>query len=252
MNRRRTEILNATASSGEVTVAELAKRFGVTAMTIRRDLDDLAGAGKVVRTHGGAMLSRRSVVEFEFSQKGQLHIEEKRAIGECITSDLIKDGNTVILDTGTTTLEVARNLVATPKRLTVLTTSLAIASILYSYETIEVVLLGGTMRRQSPDLSGALTEENLKRFKVDVAVLGADAVSRDGAYTDDIGVARCSRAIIESAKIRVLAVDASKFDARALFKYADWKDIQNVVTVKAARAKAGKWLDRSVDRVKYI
>ena len=75
MNRRRTEILNATASSGEVTVAELAKRFGVTAMTIRRDLDDLAGAGKVVRTHGGAMLSRRSVVEFEFSQKGQLHIE---------------------------------------------------------------------------------------------------------------------------------------------------------------------------------
>ena len=122
-------------------------------------------------------------VEFAFLDRTQERTAEKQAIARYLAT-VIQPGMTVVLDTGTTTLEVARAIAGIP-RLRVLTSSLAIASALYAYDNIELVLLGGTVRHHSPDLSGPLTEENMRQFHTEVAILGADAVTPDGLYTSE-------------------------------------------------------------------
>ena len=250
MNARQAEILDRLKRHGEVSVRALARRFAVTAMTIRRDLDGLDAEGRLVRTHGGAIRSRAGIVEFAIAEKSRRRAAEKRAIGRAVAA-MLRPGATLLLDTGTTTLEVARALAAT-EGLTVLTTSLAIAAALYPCENIDLVLLGGTMRKNSPDLSGFLTEENLRRFQVHWAVLGADAASKAGVYTTDLAVARCCAAMLACAKRKVLALDSSKFAARALFRYAQWRAFDAVVTDAGAPAAVKRWLRRAVPEFHFV
>jgi len=158
MNPRHQKILDRLHQQGEVAVQELAEAFGVTPMTIRRDLDFLAEQNRLTRTHGGAMRSAPAVIEFAFLERNRERIAEKQAIARNAAA-LVEPGMTLVLDIGTTTLEVARSIASVPD-LTVLTSSLAIASALYGRENINLTLLGGGVRRNSPDLSGPLTEEN--------------------------------------------------------------------------------------------
>ena len=123
---RHTRILELLTTQGEAQVAELALSLGVSDMTIRRDLDALALAGKVLRTHGGAALSGRVVFDFQFMQRTQEQEGAKQHIAK-IAASLIKDGQSILLDSGTTTLAVARAL-KVRKGLTIITTSLPIAS----------------------------------------------------------------------------------------------------------------------------
>ncbi len=249
MNSRQNEILDLLTAHGEVLVQDLADRFDVSVMTIRRDLALLEHEGGLTRTHGGAVLSKAGVIEFAFREQGKQCAAEKRAIAREVAS-LIEPGMSVTLDTGTTTLEVAKALVGM-KDLRVLTSSLAIASTLYACEDIELVLLGGTARRGNPDLSGLLTEENLRRFRVDLAILGTDGSDRDGVFTTDVNVARVNQAMIAGTKQTVLAVDHSKLDKAAFVKYADWSDIDSVVTDAGTPPKVRKWLAKAVKDVTY-
>lgn len=250
MNTRQAEILERLSRAGEVTVGALSERFDVSPMTIRRDLAQLERRGRLVRTHGGAVLSRTGVIEFAFQGKARTHAAEKRAIAREIAAR-IEPGMAVTLDTGTTTLEVARAIAGTAP-LTVLTSSLAIASVLYAREGIELVLLGGVARKGSPDLSGPLTEENLRRFRAHVAVLGADGAGREGVYTTDVGVSRVSRAMIEGADRVLLAVDSSKFETTAFVRYADWSEVDDVVTDAGLRPETRRWLTRAGPRVTAV
>ena len=218
-------------------------------MTVRRDLDALAHEGRLVRTHGGAMLSRPGVVEFAFQARGEVRSAEKRAIA-AEAAALVRAGMSVSLDTGTTTLEVAR-AIAGIGDVRVLTSSLAVASALYAREGVELVLLGGVARKGSPDLQGEITEENLKRFSVDLAFLGADALSEKGLYTTDPAVARVSRAMMESARRRVVVADSSKFDATAFIRYAGWGEVDILITDSGANASARRLLKSSAKRVIY-
>lgn len=249
MNARQQEILRTLTRAGEVSVADLAKRLHVTTMTIRRDLDALERGGNLIRTHGGAVLSSAGIIEFTFLRKGEEHNAEKRAIASIIAG-MASPGMTLTLDTGTTCLEVAR-AVAGIDRLTVLTSSLAIASALYARDNIELVLLGGKARRGNPDLSGWLTEENLRRFRVDMAVLGADGADRDGVYTTDEAVARVSRGMMACAGLSILAADHSKFGKSTFLKYAEWPDFRHVVTDAALPDDARRWLERSGPKITY-
>lgn len=249
MNPRREEIVRLLAAKGAATVASMAKAFEVSGMTIRRDLEALESEGRLVRTHGGAMLVSRSVVEFAFQEKSQRRSAQKRAIAR-EASRFISPGMSVSIDTGTSTLEVAK-AIAGKKDLRVLTPSLAVASALYACEGIELVLLGGAARKGSPDLQGELTEDNVRRFRVHLAVLGADAISPEGLYTTDAAVSRVSRAMIAGARRRVLVADSSKFSELAFVKFADWKDVDIVVTDNQAPTTARRWLKRAVKRVIY-
>jgi DeoR/GlpR family transcriptional regulator of sugar metabolism len=195
------------------------------------------------------MPSRAGIVEFSYRENLNRNAEQKRAIAQ-VVARAVQPGMTVLLDTGSTTLDVARAIAGVP-RLTILTTSLMIAAALHTQENIELILLGGTVRRDSPDLSGPLTEENLARFRVNLAVLGADGVSPDGAFTDSMTVARVSRAIIKAAERAVLTIDGSKFGRAALVRYAEWREFGQVVTDTGVPRSVRKWLNRKGPEVVY-
>jgi DeoR/GlpR family transcriptional regulator of sugar metabolism len=223
-----------------VTVTKLAARFRVTPATVRRDLDELQAAGRLERTHGGAVLSKPGRIEFQLRRREEVMADAKRAIAAA-AAKLVTPGMTVTLDTGTTTLEVARALSGIDN-LRVLTSSLAVAAALHSFEGIRLVLLGGEARHNEPDLFGELTEENLQRFRVDIAFIGADAVAADGVFTNSPEVARVSQAMIRGARRCVLVADSSKFGERAFYRFSGWEKIDTVIT--DAGLKERRWVTR--------
>ena len=235
---------------GETSVGELASGFGVSVATARRDLALLEEAGRLVRTHGGALLSKTGVVEFAFAERSERLAEEKRAIAQRVAS-MVHSGATVALDSGTTTLEVAKAL-AGLDGLTVLTSSLAIASVLYAYETIELVFLGGTARKGSPDLTGWLTEENLKQFHVDFSVVGADGITRDGAYARAVDLARVCRSVLAAGETSILVVDHSKVGRASFSRFASLRQFDHVVTDGGVPRGERKWLERMGRDVSYV
>lgn len=247
--QRRAAILEWLSSEGEVFVLDLAERFGVTPMTIRRDLEALERQNALTRTHGGAIFSKQSVAEFAFLERNRTSIAEKQAIAREAAA-LVEPGMTVVIDTGTTTLEVARVLGGIP-RLQVLTSSLAVASALHTHPNMKIVLLGGNVGKNSPDLSGSLTEDNLRKFRVQLAILGADALDGQGLYTTDLGIARVSEAMIDVADDTLLVADSRKFRRRSFVKFAEWNQVRHLITDGAVSAEDRVWLARRVADVRY-
>lgn len=232
------------AGREEVSVAELAEHFGVTPTTIRRDLDTLAHQGRVTRTHGGAMLAAPAIAAFEFQDRRASRPAAKRTVAAAAAA-LVEPGMTLILDTGTTTLELARRLGGIPE-LTVLTSSLAIASALFAVPDLELIILGGTVNRSSPDLSGPLTVDNLGAFHADLAFIGTDGADADGFYTSSLAIAQVSRAIIGSADRCVLVTDSGKFGTPAFVRIAGWDALDGAIVDDGLAATDRKWLDRAV------
>jgi len=215
---RQTRILAYLNGAGEVDVLALAAEFGVSTMTIRRDLDALASAGRAVRTHGGAALAGRVVFDFQFLRRTEDQAAAKVAIA-AVAAGLVQDGQSVLLDSGTTTLALARAL-RDKRRLTVITTSLPIASELQYCATIELVLLGGMLRRESPDLIGPMTETNLETLRADIAFVGADAVGPDGAvYNRSLAVARMLGRMTAAARQVYVVADHTKLGQTALARF---------------------------------
>lgn len=247
--QRRARILECLSAEGEVFVLDLAERFGVTPMTVRRDLEALEGENALTRTHGGAIFSKQSVAEFAFLERNRTSIRQKQAIAREAAS-LVSPGMTIVIDTGTTTLEVARALSGVAG-LRVLTSSLAVASALHTHPNMEIVLLGGSVGKNSPDLSGALTEDNLRRFRVQLAFLGADALDERGLYTTDLAIARVSEAMIDVAEDTVLVADSRKFQRTSFVKFAEWPQIRRVITDQEVAPAHRAWLKRCVSDVRY-
>lgn len=244
LSPRHEEIRALLAGRREVSVAEMARHFKVTPMTIRRDLDAMSRAGVINRTHGGALLAAPAVAAFEFLDRRSSRPSEKQAVARAAAA-LVRPGMTLLLDTGTTTLELAKLLGGIPK-LTVVTSSLAIASVLFASPDVELVMLGGTVGRHSPDLSGPLTVENLRMFKADTAFVGADAAGRDGIYTSSMAIAQVSKAIISGARRAVLLADSSKFKADAAIRICEWNSLNTAVVDRGLAAENRKWLEKAV------
>lgn len=240
------QILDLLSGKNEMSVGEFAEHFEVTPMTIRRDLDVLEKQGQITRTHGGALLAAPSIVAFSFQSRQQEQMAEKKAIA-LEAAKRVKPGMTVLLDTGTTTLEVAKALSGISE-IKVLTSSLAIASALLSHEGLELVLLGGTVNRNSPDLSGSLTEDNLSTFRADIAFAGTDALDEKGLYTRSQEIARVSRTMLATAKQTVLVADSGKFGETAFVRFAEWKDIDELITDNGLRAEHQSWMKKSVGK----
>jgi len=243
MNSRQQKILDLLREHHEVSVHALSADFGVSAMTVRRDLEQLERARLATRTHGGAISSRSAVIEFAFLARNLERLAEKRAIAREMALR-VRAGTTLVLDTGTTTLEVARELTRTAD-LRVLTTSLAIASVLFAHEQISLTLLGGAVRHDSPDLIGPLTEENLRRFRPDLAIVGADAACEDGLYTATLDIARITGAMIEGARETWLVADSRKFSRRSFVRFASWDRVPHLVTDTGLPPEAREWLAAS-------
>ncbi|MBM3855071.1 MAG: DeoR/GlpR transcriptional regulator, partial [Verrucomicrobia bacterium] len=173
----------------EVSVADLAQQFGASEMTIRRDLNALEARAQIQRTHGGATLTERMILEFDYRARREANQAAKRAIA-AEAYKFVQSGQRLILDTGTTALELAM-LLKGGLKLTVITPSLAVASELQHASAVEVILLGGMLREGNPDLTGPLTEHGLEMFAADLAFQGADGIGVDGSiYNSDLRLAR--------------------------------------------------------------
>lgn len=225
---RRQRLVEMLEQDGERGVEELAATFGVSGMTIRRDLQELAEEGRVIRTHGGAVPAPRISFEFRFLERAEHRAAAKEAIAQA-AAGLVQPGQSVLLDSGTTTLAIARRLRQIP-RLTVVTTSLPIASELFGLDNIELILLGGTLRKDAPDLTGSITQQNLEVLHTDVAFIGADAVATNGTlYTASPELGQILKQMAACAGAAYAVVDSAKIGRRGLMRFGHLRDWQGLI-----------------------
>jgi DeoR/GlpR family transcriptional regulator of sugar metabolism len=226
---RQKQILEFLRSKGECTVQSLAEMHEVSEMTIRRDLQALKNMGLIVRSRGGAMLAESVLFEFAFLQRRYEAREAKFAIAR-VVAGLVAEKSSVILDSGTTTLAVAQQLYA-HRKLVVITTSLPIASVMQRHGNAEILLLGGFLRRDSPDLEGPMTEANLVGLKANLAIIGADGIDAGGtAYTHSLNVSRILARAIEAAEKVYVVADSSKLNRSALTAFGHLRDFDGLIT----------------------
>ena len=226
---RRRAILELVSHEGRVLVKDLAPQFATSQVTIRKDLEVLHSRGLVHRTHGGALpVSMGALLDPSLREKEKLHRKEKQRIGAA-AARLVKEGESVILDSGTTTTAVARVL-REFRNLTVITNAVNIAAELAG-TAIEVILTGGTLRENSFSLVGPLAEETLRRLSADIIFLGVDGFDVNfGLTTPNLLEAKVNRVMVEIAKQVVVVCDSSKFGRRSLSLIAPPSAVQRAIT----------------------
>ena len=221
--------------SASLSISEMSAKLGVSDMTIRRDLADLEKSADVRRTHGGAVVAERMAFEFNYLTRQRANLNEKKAIA-IEARKLVQPGQRLILDTGTTTLQLAALLKDCPD-LTVITPSLAVASELQFSENISVVLLGGVLHRGSPDLTGPVTEHCLELFSADWVFQGAEALGDDGSiYNVDLQLAQVDKLMRKKATKSCLLADSSKIGNTALAKTGTLSDFDVFITNQSAHS----------------
>lgn len=236
---RQAQIRERFAAGPGVSVSELAREFDVSEMTIRRDLAALEAQSHIQRTHGGAVLTQRMMLEFDYRERREHNRPLKQAIAAAARK-LIRPGQRLILDNGTTSLELAA-LLKDGQNLTVITPSLAVASELQHAAGVEVILLGGVIRRGSPDLTGPVTEHCLELFAADYAFQGADGIGADGSiYNSDLRLAAVDKIMRRVAGKSVVLADHTKVGTTALACSGTLADVDIFITDSRAPAAALK------------
>jgi DeoR/GlpR family transcriptional regulator of sugar metabolism len=215
--------------NGQVSVTELSARAGVSEMTIRRDLEALEREGLVKRVHGGAISSVSRGYEPPFAIRANRNIEKKERVAGKVVS-LLSEGETVILDVGTTVLEVARALNGRGN-LTVLTPSLRVAQLLGDDPGIRLMVTGGLARPGELSLIGSLAENAFAEFRFDTFVMGVGGVDADAGVTEyNPDDARVKRAALASARRRIVATDSSKIGKVTFARICPLEQIDILVT----------------------
>lgn len=227
---RRKKILQLLSEKGQVFVLELSKIFNVSEVTIRNDLDQLEKKNMLLRARGGAIKLETSVgIDHRISEKDRINYIEKEKIGKKAAL-LIKDGDTIIIDSGTTTVEIIKNIKEV-KDLTVITNALNIANYLVNNYDVNLIMPGGYLRKNSLSLVGPLAEKGFKDFYVDKVFLGVDGFdTKKGIYTPNIEEAHLNEIMISIAQKVILVTDSSKFSKRSLAFICGLDKIHTVVT----------------------
>lgn len=226
---RRAAILTMLERSASVQVAELAQTFGVSAVTARADLDALEAAGKLRRTHGGAVSLHKALTVSIQDKRINLNVAAKQAIAQTAI-ELVEDGDSIIVDSGTTALEFVRALAAR-RDITVITADVTIANYIDdSLPQTDVVLLGGTLRKGHRYLYGPLALRALEVLHADKAFLCPTSfVPNRGLMTNFEQMAQVKSAFIEAADTSIALIDATKIDAGGLMLFAPLEKIDVLV-----------------------
>lgn len=227
---RRSQILGLLDTTGQVSIVELSKKFEVSEVTIRNDLEQMEAKNLLLRARGGAYKLEGSVrLDYSLAEKHKLNYSQKVAIGKK-AAELIKSKETILVDSGTTTVEIIKHL---PKDLeiTVITNALNIASLLINHENVETIIPGGQLRRKSLSLVGPLAQNNLQSFFVDKVFIGCDGLEiNHGFFTPNIDEAHVNQVMIKNAKEVILVADSSKFNKRSLNLVGLMSDIHILIT----------------------
>ena len=235
---RRQQMLNLLEETGTLNVGELADRFGVSLVTIRKDLDELGAEGLLERTFGGAEFSHRSRFNRSFLQRALEHRQEKLAIAAAAFG-YIKDGDTIILDAGTTTLVLAQLLKEQVKSAFVITCSVP-AALEVSSAGYDILLLGGMVRNKSLALLGRETLRIIERYRADKAFLGSTGFTAEmGHSTPNPDDAQIKEALMRIADETYVLADSSKYGHNCLTSFAQLRDVHLTITdSRLPRSKA--------------
>jgi DeoR family transcriptional regulator of aga operon len=227
---RRKSILSQINESGQVLVHELSNEFSVSEVTIRNDLEQLEKKNLLIRARGGAIKAERGVgIDYRLSEKDKLNSDEKARIGRR-AAQLINEHDTIILDSGTTTIEIAKNL-SHLNDLTVISNAINIISQLIQLKNLNLIIPGGYLRKNSLSLVGPLAEKNLQNLYVDKVFIGVDGFdTKHGIYTPNIEEAYFNEIMIKIAKEVIVVCDSSKFQRRSLAYICGIDKIHSVVT----------------------
>ncbi len=226
---RRLAILQIVRSEGRARVNDLVTRFSTSAVTIRNDLNELHTRGLVQRSHGGAVIQNTVFRESPVQERLKSQSREKQRIGEMAAS-LIKEGETVILDSGTTTLEIARHLKNVPN-LQVITNGLNIAVELLGARNTQTIMVGGTVRNDSASIVGRTTEDMLEHFSADKLFLSGAGCDPDfGVSGTNLEETNTNRAMLRAAREIIVVADASKFTRRSMSLIASFTEVDLVIT----------------------
>ncbi len=224
LDQRRDEILQAIEQQGFVSLQELVTRLGASESTVRRDLEYLDGIGQIRRTRGGAAYTGESITPFE--ERFQRASREKQTIAK-VVADLIQPGETILLDGGTTTLEVARELVG--KALQVVTNSLPIANLLAQQPNIELILIGGYVYPKTGVALGPLAESALREVHVPRVIMGTGGITEKGLFNSNTLLVECERLMLEAAKEVWVVADSSKFGKSALAHLCELSKVTRMI-----------------------
>ncbi len=228
---RRRKILEMLDQNERVTVQDLVKRFDVSAVTIRSDLDTLNDAGALVRSHGGALKPIGGPADVSINVKEILHHDEKVRIGAA-AAQIIQNDETIILDSGTTTLEIAKQIAARKfKSLTVITNGLNIGTELAKLPSVRVIIIGGMVRHVSYSVVGPHAEQMLQGLNADRLFLGVDGLDVNiGLTTPDVLEAQLNAQLIKVAREVNVVADSSKFKRRSLSLIARLDSVHRIIT----------------------
>ena len=228
---RRRKILELLETDGRVTVDDLARRFSVSAVTVRTDLDGLSELGALRRSHGGAVRVLAPSDDYPLKLKERLHHEEKLRIA-CAAAELVRPNQTIILDSGSTTGEIARQFkISRIKNITVITNSLGIAAELSDSAGITVIMIGGIVREISRSCVGPHAELMMRDLHADHLFLAVDGLHvQAGPSTPDILEAQLNGLMVRAANEITIVADSSKFGRRSMSVIAGVEQIDRVIT----------------------
>lgn len=230
---RQVEIQKWVEKENRITVQQICESFKVSEATARRDLESLSEAGKVQRVHGGAIRVHLAPPEKPFMERTVAQLDEKQRIGR-LAADLIEDGESVFLGSGTTVYEIAKNL-HSKNNLTIITNSLLVIEELNQDEDITIISTGGILRKSEQSFIGHITEQTLRELRVDKVVAGIRAISLDQGLTNDyLPETMTDRAIMGMGSQLIIVADHSKCDRVSTVFVAPLKKVDILVTTREA------------------
>jgi DeoR family fructose operon transcriptional repressor len=239
LDQRRDNILGLIESKGFASLQELVDHLGASESTVRRDLEHLDRIGQIRRTRGGAAYVGESLTAFD--DRRQRASAEKQRIGKA-AAELIESGETIILDGGTTTLEVAKHLAG--KSLQVVTNSLPIVNQLVSVSDIELIYLGGYLYPKTGVALGPLTIESLKRIHARRVVMGVGGITERGLFNQNSLLVDTERQMLEAADEVIVVADHGKFGHSELAHLCSLDQVDRLVVDSGLSAE---WQDRIRD-----
>lgn len=228
-------ILDKLKKEGTVNVLDLCEDLNVSSVTIRKDLKVLEDKNLLFRTHGGGTLSNPYTSDRHVNEKEKIKAEEKMDIGAAAAS-LITPNDCIIIASGTTVLSLAKNI-HPQGNLTVITAALNVATELNRHPEIEILLLGGILRKSSSSGTGMYAEKILEDFSCSKLFLGVDGIDMEfGLTTTHVMEAQLNRKMIQAAQKTIVLADSSKFGKRGFGKICGLEDVEQVITDKGISA----------------
>lgn len=222
-------IIRKVQQENKVKVLDLCEELLVSSVTIRKDLKFLEDKGLLFRTHGGATLHNPYTTDRHVSEKEKIHLAEKMRIGIAAAS-LIQPNDSILIASGTTVLALAKNI--KPKEnLTVITSALNVALELTHHPEIEVIQLGGLLRKSSSSVTGPYAEYNLSDFSCSKLFLGVDGIDMEfGLTTANVMEAHLNRQMIKISQKTIVLTDSTKFGRRGFGRIGGFEDIDEIIT----------------------